>query len=111
MGLRFTAKVDLGGLRNLVDNEVRLFANETYLKLISDFVPRETGALMESVDVQPDGIHYLQPYATRQYFGEDFNFSKEKNEKACAKWDEVAMLTRKEKLIRSIREFIKERKT
>jgi len=41
----------------------------------------------------------------------DLNFSQEKKPQTCAKWDEVAMLTRKEKLIRSVRAFIKERKT
>lgn len=52
------------------------------------FVPKRSGALAGSAKPSPFKVSYNTPYARRMYYGDGFNFSKDKNPLARARWDE-----------------------
>lgn len=58
------------------------------------FVPKNTTTLEKSAVINTvigSGIiKWRTPYARRQYYGIDFDHSKQKNPNACAKWFEAA---------------------
>ena len=91
----------------VADERARLFSQQALYSLASDFVPRDTGNLMSSVNITPEGVEYLAPYARRVYYGDGLNFSREKNPLACARWDQAAMTARKEQLAAMIQEFMR----
>lgn len=69
------------------------FVSLEWKRLIDPYTPRDTGVLMgitgQTVDIQPFKLHYKSKYATRIYYGENFNFQK-KNPYATHHWDEKA---------------------
>lgn len=58
------------------------------------FVPKITSTLEKSAIINTvlgSGlVLWHTPYANRQYYGENFDHSKQKNPNACAKWFEAA---------------------
>ena len=58
------------------------------------FVPNKTSTLQKSAIISTvigSGlVLWHTPYARRQYYGEDFDHSKQHNPNACAKWFEAA---------------------
>lgn len=114
--MRVTMKVDVGKLCGVIDEEVRIFANEAFYRHAVPYIPRETGTLMESVEFQDDGVHFNQPYAHYQWYGESKNgnplhYSKLQHPLACDHWDEQVKLNHYDTLLREIKNFIRERKT
>lgn len=45
---------------------------QTVAKYSDPYVPYKTGALSKNYRVLPEGIHYMQPYANYQYYGEHY---------------------------------------
>lgn len=90
----------------IFDDKVKLFANTTLYKLVDPYVPFREGNLAHNIDITKDFVHYKSPYARRMYNGKGFNFSKDKHPLATAKWDEVAMKSQKNKLVKSIENYI-----
>jgi len=58
------------------------------------FVPNKTSTLQKSgiinTVIGSGEVLWHTPYARRQYYGENFNHSKQHNPNACAKWFEAA---------------------
>ena len=58
------------------------------------FVPNKTSMLqksaIENTVIGSGLVLWHTPYASRQYYGEGFDHSKQKNPNACAKWFEAA---------------------
>lgn len=54
---------------------------------MAKFVPKRSGALVGSGQASPFKVTYNTPYARRMYYGEGFNFSKDRNPLAQARWD------------------------
>lgn len=72
------------------------------------YVPMAEGILSGSAIITPENtIKYTVPYASKMYYGVDFNFSKEQHALATAKWDEAMMLTDKEILADTVGDYIK----
>lgn len=88
------AKAEMGGavakLRAIAtDRQLGAYASEQAARLMEPFVPMDTGALAASAGKsQPWVVTYDTPYARRQYYGDGFNFSREKHPAAKARWDE-----------------------
>ncbi len=101
--------VDIDIPKNLkkVDNDAfwKFAANEWW-KLITPFVPMDTGTLFESVHITPGQIEYYQPYARRVYEGDHINFHKDHHPLASARWNIVAKPTEYPKLINTLQEYI-----
>lgn len=75
-----------------LDNEV--------LKDCDPYVPMYTGNLRNSgitgTTLGSGMVIYNAPYARANYYGLDFNFSKDKHPKACAQWFEKTKAEKKE---------------
>ncbi|MBQ9428614.1 MAG: hypothetical protein IJU41_03610 [Clostridia bacterium] len=88
-------------------DRTKIFANTELWRLCSPYVPMRTGTLMSNVEITPEHLRYKAPYAARMYYGEGFNFRRDKHPLATAKWDEAAMQTQKDKLVRAVTEFMR----
>lgn len=62
-------KLDLGLEPN---GKVQKFFTNTCYNHMDKYVPRETGALRDNVDLQADSITYQSPYAHYMYIGHQY---------------------------------------
>ena len=71
-------------------------------RLLDPYTPRDTGAMQGTATLNTWQIHYKQKYASRVYYGENFNFQK-KNPYSTYEWDKAAeMAGQKDKLYRTL---------
>lgn len=87
------------------------FMGSTWRKLYTPFVPRRDGALFDNVNMTIEGDaainHHTAPYARRMYYGDGFNFSKERHPEASARWDQAAAQAGKyDVLVKDTQNFI-----
>ena len=98
-GIQFKAIVNFNEAK--VKVRVNGVVKRTQMKLdaqvVTDsnyFVPKITSTLEKSAIINTvlgSGlVLWHTPYANRQYYGENFDHSKQKNPNACAKWFEAA---------------------
>ncbi|MGN1121982.1 MAG: minor capsid protein [Eubacteriales bacterium] len=106
--VKIKINVDLkkAGERKLT-NSVRLFATADAFRLMSPYVPMQTGTLWQTVDISPGKIHYKMPYADRMYNGDGLHFSKEEHALATAHWDRAMMRDKGDVLARDVTRFLK----
>jgi len=113
-------------LAKVRDEAFWLFGASTYHKLMSPYVPFETGTLDETVKIKGEEmkgeVEYFAPHAhyiyegklmvdpetgssyakkdsKKVYTGKSLNVSKKKHSLASVRWDKAAEPTQKEKLI------------
>ncbi|MDD6062866.1 MAG: minor capsid protein [Oscillospiraceae bacterium] len=118
--MRIEMKVDVGKLRDLVDDDVRMFANITAARHMDPFVPMQSGSLKNNTVIDADGIHYQVPYAhyqwygevmagnPREYTGKDLHYTRSG---AGAHWDELMLQNKYDVLLQEIKNHIKEKNT
>lgn len=94
------------GLEN--DATVRTRINQALADKCDSYVPYQTGALANNVKVTEEGIHYTQPYAAEQYYGE-FNHNTSVHPLATSHWGAVALQNHKDELNAEIRDIVKDR--
>lgn len=73
----------------VTNDKFGLFVSNEWKRLIDPYTPRDTGILMQSAKLSQFQIHYIQPYATKVYYGKDFKFKK-KNPYSTYEWDKAA---------------------
>lgn len=56
-------------IENAIDDETMLAVHDTFAKLIDPWVPFREGALAQDIEVTPDYVRYISPYAHYQYVG------------------------------------------
>lgn len=92
-----------------VNQKLNLFMAQECMRLMEPFVPMDTGVLSQTVETKADDqcgiVHYLVPYAHRQYTGEEFNFSTEKHKLATHHWDKAMLIAKKKQLIRTVDKY------
>ncbi len=112
--------------KRLIDDDVLLFAHTTAYKLMFDFIPFQTGMLATTTNIEghyskkaansigllggnitDKGIHFTAPYARRMYYGDGFNFRKDKHPLATSRWAEAMLAARGEKLRDGIEKYAK----
>lgn len=102
--------VDIPATMRMIDNDTFWrFAAKEWWRLLQPFTPFDTGALMESVDIEPKQIRYRQPYAARLYYGSDIDFKRsiaKGHFGAASHWDAAAKPTETDKLIQSLQNYI-----
>ena len=76
-------------MSKVTNDKFGLFVANEWKRLIDPYTPRDTGILMNSARLYQFKIHYIQPYATRVYYGKDFKFKK-KNPYSTYEWDKAA---------------------
>lgn len=99
-------KQDKGFTKNL-----NLFVAIQAHKHMSKYTPMDTGMLDQTVEISAsvdDGsITYLVDYASKNYYGDDINFSKEKHPLATSHWDEAMKIADLGKLTREAEAYRK----
>lgn len=103
-------------VENLIDEKTMLRIHELFAKLIDPWVPMLEGPLHQSglAQIYADHIRYGGsdigiPYARYQYYGYDFNFTKDYHPLASAEWDKVAMQTQMEVFEKGVKDIIQQR--
>ena len=61
-------------MARILDDSVGIFAAETWARYINPYVPMRDGFLSQNYTTESNKIIYNQPYAKRNYYGDDFNF-------------------------------------
>lgn len=93
MGLTVKS-VDLAGCYRKIDrikasSRLGLFAAEEAARLMTKYIPWDTGALTESADTsEPWFVSYSMEYAKRVYYGNHLRFKKDVHPQARSHWDE-----------------------
>lgn len=82
----------VGTLSDLTQDEAfMLSVTNTLARYCHPYVPYLHGPLSETIEVTPECVRYIQPYARRQYYGDHFNFTKDTHPLATSRWDEAMM--------------------
>lgn len=113
----------------IFDNQTMTYAHTRLHAYCSDYVPMESGALDQTVDITPEYVHYKSPYAHFQWEGVVFvddrgsTWAKQNHSKhattaplhhstdhhplATAHWEQAAMTTHKGDLCKDIEAYLK----
>ena len=92
----------------LQDEELNLAIHNAFARYCHPYVPYLNGPLSETVEVLPDHITYIQPYARYQYYGDGFNFTKDYHPLATSRWDEAMMRDRGADFCMEVEALVKE---
>ena len=97
--LNVKVNIDETGIENLLNNLIHddatmLEVHSLFRKMCDPYVPFLEGPLSQTVEVEPNLIRYIQPYARYQYYGVNFNHTLDYHPQATALWDK-AMLAEK----------------
>ena len=90
-----------------VNNPTTMIAiHNTLAKRCDPYVPFLNGPLSQTNIVSAEGVRYIQPYARYQYYGTNFNFTRDYHPLASAEWDKAWV--NKQDLVRLTEKQIKE---
>lgn len=65
------------------------------------------GLALQAIEADPENvIRFKAPYAQRQYYGDDFNFTKDLHPKAQARFAQVALELHREQILREFTGYI-----
>lgn len=78
----------------ILSTPVKLAISQDAARLMTEYVPMDSGTLSQTIDIQPDYVHYMVPYAKANYYGKNRNFSQDRHPLATGEWDK-AMITGK----------------
>lgn len=56
----------------VTNDRLGLFVANEWGRLLTSYTPKDTGLLVQSKQIKPFEIHYIQPYAAYVYFGEKY---------------------------------------
>ena len=123
-------------LSNFVDDETRLFAQNTLYRYMAPYTPMITGMLRDNVEISKDGVRYLSPYARYLYNGQlmvsavtgsawakhdeppkvladpskELRYSHDVSPLATSHWGQAAMDAKGDSIVAEIEEFIIKKK-
>lgn len=110
--IRLRCNTDIGQILmdklKVVDSpEVRTAINQVYADMCDPYVPYDMGALANTAQVTDKGVTYTQPYARRQYFGEEIHHKTEYHPLATARWNEVMLADHGDEFIAEASQIIR----
>lgn len=93
--IRVTVQVDENALKtsleSLLTEDTMLEIQNAFAKMCDPYVPFLEGPLSQTIEVDPIGVKYTQPYAHYQYMGIGFNHTLDYHPLATAQWDKAMM--------------------
>lgn len=112
--LKVKVEVDVSGIADRFnelcqDKQLKLSLHQLLAKKCDPYVPRLTGMLSKTVEITPEYIEYVQPYAHYQYHGVGFNHTLDYHPLATALWDEAMMRDHKEEFEEEVRQKLARR--
>lgn len=109
MGITIRSDINIPKiLQALFNDRVKLYANNRLRAFCDPYVPMYTGALSgnvgfdDKVKTSAECVHYMMPYAARQYTGVNFNFSTEQHQLATSYWDKAMAVSKGDELAKDI---------
>ena len=114
---------------NVIDDNVKKFANNSFYKAMQQYVPAYTTTLYTNVTIDENGIRFKSPYARYLYYGKlmvspttgsswasygekkvltDINlkYSKEVHGLATSHWGEEAWIAKKDIIAKEVKSYI-----
>ena len=115
-GLVFDTQVILNSAQ--IKNEIGQDINKAQAPLdaliLADsnyFIPKQSGNMeklsIPATKIGTGELRWPAPYSRAQYYGVNFDHSKQRNPNACAKWFEAAKARWFDKWVRFVNEYIK----
>lgn len=94
--IKVNVKVDVSGIEDRFedlckDSQLKLEINNALAHKCDPYVPFLHGYLSQTLEITPDYVRYTQPYAHRQYYGDNFRHTLDWHPLASARWDEAMM--------------------
>lgn len=91
------------------DDKTMLELHNLLAKMCDPYVPFLEGPLSQTIEVSPESVKYIQPYARYQYYGTDFNHTLDYHPIASAKWDEAMMRDHGEEFYKQVEAILTRR--
>lgn len=91
------------------DDKTMLELHNLLAKMCDPYVPFLEGPLSQTIEVSPESVKYIQPYARYQYYGTDFNHTLDYHPLASAKWDEAMMRDHGEEFYKQVESILTRR--
>ena len=88
--------------------DTMLAINNSLARSCDPYVPFLNGPLSQTVEVTPEHVTYIQPYARYQYFGVDFKHTLDYHPLASAMWDKAMMKDRGDEFKKDVKGTIDE---
>ena len=100
--------VDEIGIENKIsalfaDPVVMLQIHNEFARLCNPYVPFLEGPLSQTVEIMPDYVRYIQPYARYQYYGVNFNHTLDYHPLASAMWDKAMLRDHRDEFLEAVR--------
>lgn len=92
--------------KRIFSDDVRKYAHTRLHAYCSPYVPMDSGALDQTVDITPDYVHYKSPYAHFQW-ERNLKYSIDKHPLATSHWERAAMTAKGDRLAEDIETYIK----
>lgn len=90
-----------------VNNPTTMVAiHNTLAKRCDPYVPFLNGPLSQTNVVSAEGVRYIQPYARYQYYGNDFNFTRDFHPLASAQWDKAMLKDHRDEFVAEVKDII-----
>ena len=97
-------------IEELADDEILMLQiHSLYERMMEPYVPYLNGPLSRTAEVSPECVRYVQPYARRQYYGDDFNHTVEVHPLASARWNEAMLAAQGDVFLEQVQELISRR--
>ena len=98
--------------KRIFNDDVGRFVAETWAKIFTKYIPKDSGTLSQSYTTEPYKVTYAQRYSHYQWEGvskkgNPLNYSKEKNFLAQSHWEESAFRDKKDEVAKAVTEYIK----
>lgn len=119
----------------IFDKATMTFVHKTLFDYCTPYVPMDSGILSQTVDITPEYVHYMQPYAHYQWAGEVYGpnipihkdgvldgfisppkkkptgkklqYSKEPHHLATSHWEKAMMVAKGDKFCETIENYLK----
>lgn len=92
---------------NFIANDACMLEIHNLLaKMCDPYVPFLEGPLSQTHTVTPKGVTYIQPYARYQYYGVNFNHTKEYHPLASAMWDKAMLDDHGDEFLAQVKEIL-----
>ena len=93
------------------NGKVQKFFTNTCYRYMDKYVPKDTGALRETVTIDSNSITYEQPYAHYVYEGiskngKPLNYHTDKHPLAGSHWDKRMVSAEMQDIVKEVQDFI-----